>query len=407
MVLLALYLSMILKAETLVLGLGEQKTVSSSGPIWVENGKVLQVKVSGSKMILRGKNPGETVLKSGNSRYKVKVTDISDEVAQDSIESAIRKTLGLRAQMTDGVWQVQGELSAFFEWKAISQSCLLKKCRYLFRAKIPEVLQESVRTGLAREMKGHFLPPEKIHFSPWPRLYLNPKHPQFQLFEKWAHAFGVEIQEDSTALTTLPTTRIHIYILEVQRSWLQSFGISLPAQLSFQSFPQLKGSHEEIFSQLKALETQGVVKTLAQPQILSKSGKESEFFAGGEIPVPIITPRSREVLWKKYGIQIKFLPLADRSGRLNLSLDAEVSSVKSSGGSQEIPEISSHRISTHFDLMNPEPITLSGLIRNETLSSESGLPWFSQLPLFKELMNSQEYRENRTELMIVVQPEIL
>jgi len=407
MFLMTLLASTFLRAENLTLGLGENKSVPISGPIWVENGKLLQVTVSGQRMLLRGKRPGETTLKSGNKRYQVRITELADELARIPLLTAVQNSLNLSATMKNGIWQVQGELSAFFEWQNLSRKCLEQKCRYLFRAKIPESLRESILNGLSQELKNHFLPSEKIHFTPWPQLYLNPQHPQFSLFQNWANAYGIEIQEDKTALNTLQTTRIHIYILEVQRSWLQSFGISLPSQLSFQSFPQLRGSHDEIFSQLKALETQGVLKTLAQPQILSKSGKESEFFAGGEIPIPMITPRSREIVWKKYGIQIKFLPLADRSGRLNLSLDAEVSSVKPSGDAQQIPEISAHRISTHFDLMNPEPITLSGLIRNETLSSSSGLPWISQIPLFKELLNSQEYRENRTELMIVVQPELL
>ncbi|MBK7960123.1 MAG: hypothetical protein IPK04_02190 [Bdellovibrionales bacterium] len=98
-------------------------------------------------------------------------------------------------------------------------------------------------------------------------------------------------------------------------------------------------------------------------------------------------------------------PKADSSGRMNLKIETEVSSITEIVDG--IPSLATNRVSTTFDLKETKTIVLSGLLKDQNTTSQSGLPWLQRIPILGSLFSSEDYIQKRTELLIFVRPEIL
>jgi pilus assembly protein CpaC len=142
--------------------------------------------------------------------------------------------------------------------------------------------------------------------------------------------------------------------------------------------------------------------------LLCRSGKEAEFMAGGEFPVKVSSFRSSEVVWKSYGIRLHVKPLADVSGRMSIAIETEVSELDESHKTDDqIPGLFTNKMQTHFDLTRSRTIALSGLIKSGQSRHSSGLPGLSSLPILGPLFSSQEFKDEQSELVIFVTPEVM
>jgi pilus assembly protein CpaC len=182
-------------------------------------------------------------------------------------------------------------------------------------------------------------------------------------------------------------------------------GLAWPSSVTAQVFPTLGVSADPLEAQLNALETRGHGRVLASPNLICQSGQEAEFLAGGEFPIKFVNYKQKEVIWKKYGILLKVKPKADSSGRMNLKIETEVSSITEIVDG--IPSLATNRVSTTFDLKETKTIVLSGLLKDQNTTSQSGLPWLQRIPILGSLFSSEDYIQKRTELLIFVRPEIL
>ena len=127
--------------------------------------------------------------------------------------------------------------------------------------------------------------------------------------------------------------------------------------------------------------------------------------AGGEFPVKFVNYKVKEVIWKKYGIFLKVKPVADSSGRMTIKIETEVSSINQI--IDGIPSLLTHRVSSTFDMNESRTIILSGLLKEQSHETSSGLPFLGQLPILGPLFSSQKFLNERTELLVFVKPEIL
>jgi pilus assembly protein CpaC len=106
-------------------------------------------------------------------------------------------------------------------------------------------------------------------------------------------------------------------------------------------------------------------------------------------------------------VLLKIKPLVDGDGRMSIALETEVSMIDQSQVVDGIPGLLTNRIQSHFDLERSETIALSGLIKKEWGKSRSGLPALSNIPILGLLFSSEDYRENRTELVVFVTPKVV
>jgi len=178
----------------------------------------------------------------------------------------------------------------------------------------------------------------------------------------------------------------------------------------------LKNSGDAI--SVDAESREGLVKVLAEPNIVSVSGQEASFLAGGKIFIPVA--RTNGALGvptitleeKEFGVGLKFTPTVLSSGRINLSVAPEVSELSQTGSpftaldgtTTILPSFTTRRASTTVQLGDGQSFAIAGLIKNNTNSTIKKLPVLGDIPILGALFRSTEFQSDRTELMFIITP---
>ncbi|MEZ0391689.1 MAG: pilus assembly protein [Pseudobdellovibrionaceae bacterium] len=404
--LLALSLSNISKGAELTLKPGETKTVQARGRAWVENSKVIRLSDLGSRYSIKGLKPGNSLLKVGSESYEVSVLSPSQEKAWRQIEKAVHKTLNLSMSLENGRVRVTGHLVRWADWETLYQTCRGRDCEYSMEVSMQPTLKATAQKKIAQIFQQNGLPPQNLLFDQQIQALVSQGGEVAQRVTKVLKAFGIEPIHTASNLDLEPLIKVQITVAEVRKDETLNYGIQWPSSYTAQVLPKLAGSDRQEIS-LQFLEKNGIAKVLASPNILCRSGKEANFFAGGEFPIKILNYEVHDVVWKKYGIILKIKPKADFSGKMSISIETEVSSIDGSQKVDGIPALFTNRIQSHFDLTESRLIALSGLIKSEQAESSSGLPGLSRIPVLGALFSSKEFRDNRTELVVFVKPEVI
>jgi pilus assembly protein CpaC len=200
-------------------------------------------------------------------------------------------------------------------------------------------------------------------------------------------------------------------ILEISRGETAQLGMRWPDVLPFKgTVGAATGTGRTVSvgtdfeTRLNLLLADGKARILTNPRLACESGEEAVFLAGGEIPIVIITPETRNVEWKTYGIILRIHPTMMQGGKIRTRVTAEVSSVDHGSGTSDVPGFLTRRVSTHFSTLPGETVMLSGLVKNEMAKDIAKVPLLGQIPVLGELFKSRSFRENRTELAIFVTP---
>jgi len=164
---------------------------------------------------------------------------------------------------------------------------------------------------------------------------------------------------------------------------------------------------------LEALETKGMVRTLAEPNLVTISGNEAKFLAGGEVPIPVAQDSNTiTVEYKPFGVQMQFVPTVLDNDVINLSLETEVSEIDSGntvdvGGGISLPTFTNRRASTVVEMRDGESIAIAGLLKEDFANSVSQVPWLGDVPILGTLFRSTNYQREQTELVIIVTPHLV
>jgi pilus assembly protein CpaC len=194
----------------------------------------------------------------------------------------------------------------------------------------------------------------------------------------------------------------------------------VPGNGLFTSF----GSMPSVQATLRAMESAGVVRTLAEPNLTAISGESATFISGGEFPIPtgvtcqtttsgVIGQCVQTVSYKKLGISLNFTPVVLTEGRISLRVMTEVSEVSTENsltggaGGTTIPSIKTRRAETTLEIPSGGSMAMAGLIQEQTKQAVNGLPGVDQLPVLGALFRSQDFVNNQTELMVLVTPYIV
>lgn len=170
--------------------------------------------------------------------------------------------------------------------------------------------------------------------------------------------------------------------------------------------------NENIDIRLRALEEKGVVRTLAEPNLVALSGDTASFLAGGEFPIPI-SSRNGEITveFKKFGVGLDFTPTVLGDGLVNLRVRPEVSALDRNNGIRasniEIPGISVRRADTTIELRDGQAFAVAGLLQNDYSNDVRQTPWLGNVPVLGALFSSKRYQRNESELVIIVTPRLV
>jgi len=161
-----------------------------------------------------------------------------------------------------------------------------------------------------------------------------------------------------------------------------------------------------------AQKSDGLVRILAEPNVMAISGQEGSFLAGGRIYIPVAQDNNKVTLEEKeFGVGLRFTPTVLSGGRINLRVAPEVSEVSREGigisaagftGGAVLPLITTRRASTTVQLYDGQSFAIGGLIKNNFSTSLKGLPVLGEVPILGALFRSADYQQDRTELVFVV-----
>jgi pilus assembly protein CpaC len=200
-------------------------------------------------------------------------------------------------------------------------------------------------------------------------------------------------------------------IIEIGRGATAQLGIrwpdSLPAKGTWSHGTAENTSFRVVAdfeARLNLLLANGRAKILANPRLVCESGGSADFLAGGEIPVVIVTPETRTVEWKTYGIILKLRPQMDPGNLIRTQITAEISTVDHGGGGSDVPGFLTRRVTTNFSTPPGGTVMLSGLVKSEMAKDVAKVPLLGQIPILGELFKSRTFRENSSELAIFITP---
>jgi pilus assembly protein CpaC len=173
---------------------------------------------------------------------------------------------------------------------------------------------------------------------------------------------------------------------------------------------------------LDAERRDGLVRILAEPNVMAISGQEGSFLAGGKILIPVSQNNALAggvaitLEEKEFGVGLKFTPTVLAGGRINLKVAPEVSELSREGvgitstgiaGRSVFPLITTRRATTTVQLMDGQSFAIGGLIKNSSASSLKGLPVLGELPVIGALFRSTEFQSEKTELVFIVTPRLV
>jgi pilus assembly protein CpaC len=166
---------------------------------------------------------------------------------------------------------------------------------------------------------------------------------------------------------------------------------------------------------LRLLQTQGAVRSLAEPNVIAMDGQQASFLAGGEFPVPIVqsdgTRTIVTIVWKEYGVKLNFKPTIIDEDHIRLELEPEVSTIDFSNGVKfdgfVIPGLKTRKAKTGIELRDGQSFALAGLLDNTESKSLSKVPVIGDIPILGNLFKSKQYQKNETELMFIVTAQLV
>lgn len=403
--LLFLFCSIGAQAQIL-LAPGEKYPLKSPDSLWIEDKKVVKAIESTSGFVLIGGKAGQSQIRTGKNFQSVTVLNPAQHQTYKNLKAKIPQTLNLSVAVENGQVAVRGRLVRIEDWLKLTEDCRNSLCKFEMHIEANEDLKQKIQGHFQKIFQAQGLPQQKILFS-------NPLSVQLATSEfseeisKTLRNYGIKVISLKNSMEMAPLVRVQITIAEIKRDETLKYGISWPGSYSAQVLPKISGSSEPTPISLNMLEQNGLGKVLASPNLLCRSGKEAEFVAGGEFPIKIMNYKMQDVIWKRYGIVLKVKPVADFSGRMSISIETEVSSIDDSHMVDGIPGLFTNKVQSHFDLAESRVIALSGLIKSEQGKASQGIPGLGRIPILGALFASKEFRENRTELVIFVKPEIV
>jgi pilus assembly protein CpaC len=234
---------------------------------------------------------------------------------------------------------------------------------------------------------------------------------------------------------------LQVKIVEMSRDDVKKFGINLASMLTRggMSFQLLQGAAIEyatggvldrggststsmlgsftrggtsITGVIDALETQGLANVLAEPSLTTESGKTAKFLAGGEFPIPVKDGNgSITIQYKPFGVSLNFTPVVMSKNRISINVAPEVSTINFDNPIEvsgiKNPIILTRKAEATVELGSGETFALAGLLKSEANNSVNKFPGLGDMPVLGALFRSQQFQNNRTELVILVTPYVV
>lgn len=168
----------------------------------------------------------------------------------------------------------------------------------------------------------------------------------------------------------------------------------------------------DVASAIDLAETEGLVTTLANPNLTALSGETASFLAGGEIPIPLAQGLGTiGIEYKQYGVSLAFTPTVLGDGRISMRVRPEVSELSTQGSITisgfQIPALTTRRAETTVELGSGQSFMIGGLLQNKHFNQIDKAPGLGDVPILGSLFRSSRFRRSETELVIIITPYLV
>jgi pilus assembly protein CpaC len=209
---------------------------------------------------------------------------------------------------------------------------------------------------------------------------------------------------NDTTINGSQQINIRVRFAEVSRNDVQRLGIGSSSGIAF------GGSGSEVDALVGALQRNGMLTILAEPNLTASTGRPASFLAGGEIPIP--TPGNQAgqitVQYKPFGVSLEFTPTLIKTNRIALRVRPEVSSLSRIGAIKangiDLPSLMVRRADTTVEVASGQTFAIAGLFQRQMSLDYEQTPELADLPILGPLFRSARYRRDETELVILITP---
>lgn len=228
---------------------------------------------------------------------------------------------------------------------------------------------------------------------------------------------------------------LQVRVAEVSRTELERFGINLASALTSGNFvfgllngrslgagvrnledgtvtTSYSSNNVTIDGVIDALKEDNLIRVLAEPNLTTASGRTASFLAGGEIPIPVPADEGNIAIeWREYGVRLEFTPEVLSKDKISLTVSPEVSELSQIGSIAiqgfNIPSLTTRRAQTTVELGSGQSFAIAGLLQHDVSNDISKFPGLGDIPILGALFRSSEFRQEQTELMILITPYIV
>ncbi len=198
----------------------------------------------------------------------------------------------------------------------------------------------------------------------------------------------------------MPVTGFGQFIRDPSANRLSSIGV------------QYNKGNYNIAAIIDALQDEGLITVLAEPNLTAVSGEPANFLAGGEFPVPVAQGLDQVTIeWKRFGVSVDFTPTVLNANRISVRVRPEVSELSDAGAivldNIKVPSIAVRRADTTVELASGQSFAIAGLFQNNASNSVQRVPWLGDVPVLGALFRSSAYQRHESELVIIVTPYIV
>jgi Flp pilus assembly secretin CpaC len=408
----------------LVLAVGEQRLLGVPGLLKFSLGgpcvRALSVPRAlapeGDALLLKGASAGATDLviwkSDGSEEHRtVRVEKVDPEQVSSALEKALAPLSEAEVVFAGPGAVIRGTISSVEEAGRIEGIVAAFPKEVRDETEPSDALVASGRERLEAWLKLSAYPAklriERLGRDLWVRGHLE-RPADRATVERRARAAYPLVQLELEALPdSSPTVHFKVFLLELKRSRFGTFGLQWPGSLegAFHVSPGAITDSLSLDVALQALEGDGSVKVLSNPELVVRAPGEAELFAGGELPIHMESHFYSEISWKSYGLTLKLHVTASTPELVRLDIMTEVSRLDPTVTSDnKIPSIQANRMKTQVDARFGAPLLLSGLLQEGTREQARGLPLLRSLPILGALFGSEDYLNERSELVAILLP---
>jgi pilus assembly protein CpaC len=371
--------------------LGEVKTlpVTEVLRVAVGNGKIVSSTVlETNELLLLAENAGETSLyvwqRNGPLlRYKIRVTATDPDDTLQQVQGMLKGMPGVQVQKTGDNVVLSGTVSR------------------INLARVAEAVRNYRVVNLVRE--------EEVTMKKMVHMKVQILELRKSAMENLGVDWTTSINGPAGALTSdVISNRQFRFAPQTQDPTFQVGGgaaqaLSIPSQAG----RAYLGIATTITSRINLAVQNGDAWVLAAPELSTRSGGESKFLAGGQVPLPTVSATGQSsVTFKDYGIRLTLKPVADDQNNISAAIQTELSAIDPSVTVNGIPGFTTRQTESEINVKSGQTIVISGLVNQDLSNSVNKFPFLGDVPVLGTLFRSTNFRNGRTDLVIFVTPMV-